>query len=609
MKLKSQNNNKIVDFISSELSENKLNKLTFLLIAILVCSVFVYILFNLFSLQIINGKNYLLAANQNYKDEDILRAPRGIILDINNRKLVYNTLRYNLFIDTNEYSQGENFLLAQILNLDENYLDELIVQGKDSSRITILQDLNHNDYLSLLDELVDIDGIYLVPENNRAYRNSHIYTNIVGYIGDASSEDLNEIIDEHSRVGKTGVEKIFDNYLRGKDGVEVIERSIGSGEISKYIPHNAEPGYNITLNIDSSWQELGYELLSQKTDSVNGLGGAFVVMDTQTGEVRTLVSYPTVDLNIFSSRVTQEEYASILANPRTPLLDRSIGMALPTGSIFKVITAAAGLEEGVINDTSTYYSDACMDLPGGIEFCESLFRRLGEVDIYRALSLSSNIYFCNVGLELTRERDGIDTLKSYTDRFGIGRATGIDIPGESSGSMASPELKFKLYNEPWYLGDICNTVVGQGMVAATPLQMAVVMASIENGGKVLKPQIVHSINNQGGEVVKEYGVEVVDTVPISSQTINIIQTAMRRAVTDSDGTLRKLAGLKNYVTGKTGTATAPVQINGILYNEPHAWVMGIFEHDGRRYSYVVNIAHGGWGEGAVDVIKSFLESI
>lgn len=609
MRLKLTHSNKIEDFIQREsLSKNKPTKVNKILF-----SGFLFVLaviwMNLFSLQVLRGGDYLAAANQNYKDRTVLRAPRGVIFDSNQKKLVYNTLKYNIYIDLNEFDISNVEELSSLTGMDVGDIKERLSTITDSSIIRLMQNLEHDKYLDLVGEVNEIKGIFIIPEINRAYKDSHIYTNIIGYIGDASHDDLMSGIDEHSRVGKTGIEKVFDTVIRGKDGIQVEEKSIGDGSVHQYIPSTAEAGKNITLNIDSEWQESAYRLLSEKSDKVNGLGGAFVIMDIETGAIKSLVSYPTVDIDQFSLGVSEVQYKEVLEDPRTPLLDRSYGVALPTGSIFKVLTAVAGLEEGVIDESSTYYSDSCMSLPGGVEFCESLFRKLGDVNIYTGLTLSSNIYFCNVGLELTNTREGIDTLKLYTDSFDIGKVTGVDLPGESGGSMASRELKLKIYSEPWYLGDICNTVVGQGMVTATPLQMAVVMAGVENGGNILKPQLLKSINNQDGSVVQRYEIEIIKEALISDHTAEIIRTAMRRAVTDSNGTLRKLSGVNTYVTGKTGTATAPVKINNILYDEPHAWVMGIFEHEGRKYSYVVNIAHGGWGEGAVDVIKEFLDEL
>jgi penicillin-binding protein 2 len=214
-----------------------------------------------------------------------------------------------------------------------------------------------------------------------------------------------------------------------------------------------------------------------------------------------------------------------------------------------------------------------------------------------------------MALDLEYTKGGIDTFKSYTDIFGIGRKTGVDLPGENSGAMPSKELKRQVYNETWYVGDLCNTSIGQGLLSATPLQMTVATAAIENGGRVLKPKLVNRFEDNNGEVIKKEESEVVENLNIEQKNLDIIKNAMKGVVRDPNGTGGKLSFVKDYLIAKTGTATAPVTINGIRYNQPHAWVTGVFEKDGRKYAFTANIAHGGWGEVSVDVMKEFFEQI
>lgn len=600
---------KINDLQNSDVAGSKV-KVTMFPIYIAIGVIAFLLGSRLFTLQILDGNKYLAASNQNYKVSTTIRAPRGLIYSSDGKKIAQNANIYSVFINPKEFDfEKDAQNLASLLNLTTDDIKLKIDQAKDQPRVTIRRSSDHNEYLDYLSKIESIKGVYSVTEIGRNYNNPYVYAHIIGYVGDPSLDEIDEDIDQNSTVGKTGLEKIYDSELRGVDGVQISETDINSKEDKIYIPTNPIIGDNLIMTIDGTWQESAFQLLRDKVNSTGGLGGSFVIMDSDTGEVKTMVSFPTFDINKFSEGISAKDFNALLTDPSSPLLDRSVSVALPPGSIFKVLVGSAALQSGVIDTNTKYFSNACMSLSGGTEFCESFFRRLGDVDIYRAIKLSSNIFFCNAGLDMEKKASGINTLRLFTDQFGIGMKTGINLLNESNGTMSSVDLKRKVFAQPWFSGDLCNTNIGQGLVSVTPIQMAVAVSSIFNGGKILKPYIVDNIQDQDGNIIKRFQSEEVRKVEVEEKNFQIIRDAMEKAVRDSDGTLRKLSSIKYRVWGKTGTATAPVELQGKYYDAPHAWVTGVFEYNGKKYTFVINIAHGGWGEGALDVIKGFLEQI
>src|SRR3990167_1299840 len=247
-----------------------------------------------------------------------------------------------------------------------------------------------------------------------------------------------------------------------------------------------------------------------------------------------------------------------------------------------------------------------MDLPGDIKFCEADAGYLGWVNISDALSKSSNIYFCQLALDLQYQRKGIYTLKEYADLYGLGQVTGIDIPGEGKGTMASPELKKQLYNEPWYLGDLCNTIIGQGLVTVTPLQMTVVASAIVNGGNRVTPRLVKRVEDQSGEIVQEFSPEV-QSLNISEKTLKIIRDAMREAA--RSGTAGILKDSPGNIIAKTGSTDAGQYINGKYFSGAHSWIVGCFDYQGENYCYTIMQQWGGRGYKTVPIIKKFINCL
>lgn len=587
----------------------------FLPIYILIIIIFAFLFFNLFNLQLIDGRDYLLIASRTNQTENRIVPPRGLVYDSKGKKLAYNVPSYTLFVSPLEIEDGKEKetirKVSKLLDLKfeklwQGFKEEAYEDGEilPIDRVTIQTGLDFDQYIDAVLVLNEMEGVYIEVEAVREYISPEYFSHIIGYVGDPTESDVENGIYSRSQIGKLGVEFKYDQYLRGTEGVEITETGIIDHRQRTFIPQEEQPGDNIYLTIDKKWQLKLSDIMQRQIDEVNAFAGAGVVMDSDTGEIKAMVSLPSFDNNLFSQGISSRDFTELLNDPKTPLLNRVVGLQLPPGSIFKIIGATAALETNTVNQYTEILSDRCLELPGDIQFCEADGAYLGSLNIKSALAKSSNIYFCSVALKLP---NGIRDLEKYAADYGIGQTTGIDLNGEQLGTMASPELKEKLWSEQWYLGDICNAIVGQGLVTVTPLQMVVAMSAVNNGGEILKPRLVSKIEDQTGNEKVKTKKDVVRKLDVSAENLEIIKDGMRQAATD--GTAADLDSLPGDIFAKTGSADASELIQGKLYTGAHSWVMGCFDSDGKNYCFVIMQQWGGRGYKTVPIIKKFINCV
>ena len=503
--------------------------------------------------------------------------------------------------------------LAKILNGNEDQLYQTYAtntydqSGKrtEQAKITLSNDINYDQYISILVNQERLPGVYTLETPRRSYPYGASISHVLGYVSDINEAEVKETgLDQNANIGKEGVEKSFDDILRGKDGKSVQTRDIFKDTTQEYVSESPTSGDNIVLTIDIDWQLKLEEYLKKRINQIDAFGGAAIVMETKTGDVKAIVNYPSYDNNLFAKGISSQEFAKLNNDSSTPLINRSIGLQLPTGSTFKPMVAAAALQENVINQYTTFQS-GCVELPL-YRLCEADNAYLGTMTIVEGIGRSSNVFFCKTGLAMTEKANGIRTLIKYTDQFGIGHQTGIDLPGEQAGTMASPELKQKLQKEPWYLADICNTVIGQGLVTATPIQMVTMVSAVGNGGTVYKPNLVERIENQSNQVVEEKGPEEIRKVSVSKGNFDLIKKGMRYAVNGDYGSAWLLRGVPGDPYAKTGSADATEYRNGKKVDGAHSWAIGGFTYEGTEYSFVVHMQEGGRGWQSVPVMADFI---
>lgn len=394
----------------------------------------------------------------------------------------------------------------------------------------------------------DFPGVSWNSKPIRNYNDVGSLSHILGYVGNITVEELqvlyNQGYDLNSVIGKSGVEKNYDSILRGTDGrsfstVDVRGRQVGGSENRFEAPEN---GKNLVLTIDRKIQNLAEEALGPRM-------GSAVVLKPATGEIVAMVSYPWFDPNIFYTDKSDEAFRSLSLDPNNPFLNRAIQTANPPGSSFKIIMSTAVLEEEAFDPLKTVTCEGRFRLGDRYFNCHVLHGH-GPVNLKEALAESCNVYYYTVGLRHL----GVDVIAEYARMFGLGEATGIDIPGEISGVVPNPQWKQQKFNSPWVGGDTVNFSIGQGYLLVTPVQLANVVAMTVNRGVVYKPHFLKEIRNPtSGEVLEEIEPEILKTAPIRAETFDIVQDYMRGVI--EDGTAAVVITTKEVeIAGKTGTS-------------------------------------------------------
>ncbi|HRP36246.1 MAG TPA: penicillin-binding transpeptidase domain-containing protein [Candidatus Dojkabacteria bacterium] len=567
-------------------------------------------------MQFLQGRQNLLAATRTSQNISLVLPQRGVIYDSNGNILAYNAPTYSVYADKTQIDvENEREIFSKLADLIDSdvevlldvYRTELYSIVKEESLIRVKSGINSDTYFRLIENSDELIGFTIQNDTQRRYSDPEYFSHILGYIGKPAENELSDEIFTVSKVGKLGVEKVYDDYLRGKVGKKIEQKQYLEDIESTFISENKIDGDNLHLTIDSRWQKKLSDIMEESLVQVEGFASAGVIMDSNSGEIKAMVGIPGYDNNLFSDGIKNEQYQKFLEDDKTPLLNRPIALQLPSGSIFKVIGASAGLETGVINRNTIIMSEGCLELSAGIVFCEADKKVLGNLNVVQALSQSSNLFFCKVAMSLNRDADGIYTTLKYAEDYGLGSKTGIDLYGEQVGSLPSPELKKKLFNENWYLGDDCNSMIGQGLLTVTPIQMVVVASAINNGGEVLKPHVLDKVVSQENEIVLESQKEVIRKVSVSETNLDIIKEGMKSAAKEGSGSI--LRDLNADIIIKTGSADASEVINGKVYSGAHSWIMGCFNHQGSDNCFVVIQQWAGRGYQTVPIIKKFVNCV
>jgi len=494
--------------------------------------------------------------------------------------------------------------------------------------ITIATDVNEEIVAQISERNSDFPGISIETEASRTYLTGNLAAHVIGYTGKIKEEDYNEqkdIYDIDDVVGKTGIEYLYEDLLRGQDGQKQVEMSVDGTITGEFVSENAIAGSDIVLTIDSNLQQVAQVALENCVNKIksggfseqyDAQGGAAVVMNVNTGEVLATASYPTYEPQWFVGGISQENWAYLRDDERHPQLNKAIQATYEPGSIFKMVTAIAGLESGTITnkerirDTGVYQK---YNSKWECWYYTSYRRGHGYLNVTQALQHSCNYFFYE-----TADRMGIDTLSKYALHFGLGKKTGIELPSEKSGDVESRETYAKIWDGKTIgPGDVLNASIGQGNNNFTPMQIAKYISSIANGGTVVDPTIIKSIINSNGtelsrEEIEQYtneklGIDTTDDgIQISAESISIAKEGMRMAASEAGGTAYNV--FKNFnieVAGKTGSAETPGK--DIYGNDKvNAWFVCFAPYDKPEVAVVVMIENGGHGNYAAEVSRDVL---
>lgn len=524
-------------------------------------------------LQVAQGKNLRIEAENNKGSVNLILPSRGIIYDKNLKKLVLNSPAYDLVCDRAQFSVSSEEIIAEVTGISEivgisqeDFLGK--IRQADTSEFLVADNIEHSKLLALEAKINDFPDCRIRQNTAREYVYGPIFSQILGYTGRINKDEYSNSngYSINDYIGKTGLERYYESSLRGKTGQSKSLKSAQGKMTGSQVLYEAEPGDNLVLNIDADLQSRVYNALEKSIKNVGAKKGAAVAMDPRTGAVLALVSYPAYDDNLFAKGISQADFDKIQNDPSNPLFNRAIAAKYPTGSTIKPFEASAALQEKIISP------DKQINDPGYIlvhsQYDPTIVYKYGGVtphgmvDMRKALAVSSNIYFYTVGGGYEDQKGlGPAGIKKYLSLFGWDTKTGIDLPGEFSGFIPDPAWKKQVKGQPWWDGDTYNLAIGQSDLQTTPLQVATAYCAIANGGTLYKPQIVNRIikNTEGsqdteGASIKQFTPEVIRSNFIDAENLKIVREGMRDAVIKPYGLSASLKNLPVSVAAKTGTA-------------------------------------------------------
>lgn len=536
------------------------NRITRLHTLLVVCLVlFAVLLGRMVYLQLWRGDYYAKQSDGNRLRQSRILAPRGIIYDSEGKELVNNLPGYAVVLQKQSSYKPET--LQRLSNLLQMPVEEINAKIKASENfyepIMLKNNLDQQMVTKIEEQRRYMPEVMLSVQPIRNYPYHELAVHALGYVGEVSAYEIEQglfkNITQGSLVGKAGLEKTYDKYLRGEDGAFMEEVDVAGNVVKHYDFVQPIPGKNLKLTIDYELQkeleaftDKHLAFLRSSGIAPGARAAAVVAIDPRNGAVRAMVSRPGYDPNWFVHGISSKNWNSINNDPNYPMNNKVITGEYPPGSTFKIVTGSAafelkkvGLDEPIF-DGGFHPMVPTMGNAGG--------EVLGWLTFIKALAMSDNVYFYELGY-----RVGIDNIEKYAHIFGFGERTGIDLEGESKGLVASKKVKREIWDEDWRLGDTFNAAIGQGFNLTTPIQLSVMLSIVANGGTKYQPYLVDSIINSDGSLFEKPKRAEGKHIDVSQQTIDYIRMGMS-ATTQEGGTASYFAGLPKPIAGKTGTA-------------------------------------------------------
>jgi penicillin-binding protein 2 len=575
--------------------DEKLSPLKLALVQYGILAMMLVLVAGLWRLQVLGSDNWRLLAEQNRIRKVPVLAARGKLLDREGRLLVDNYPSVSCFLvrEQNRNIDADLPLIAKGFNLDLEQLKTALHRYRTApgyQPIPIKQDISPDEQAFIEAHRNELPELETIDEERRLYPRDGFASHLIGYVGELSEDDLNKpqyaYYEPGDVVGKAGVEATYDELLRGEDGsMDVIVDSHGR-EVGRRGIQLAKPGQELRLTIDNDIQKAAEMALGDAN-------GAVVAMDPRNGEILALVSHPNFDPNAFAVRIGRADWNKLITDPNHPLMNKAIQDQLAPGSTFKIVMSVAGLQEGVAqnmrvtcNKGGTFY--------GHFFKCDQAH---GTLAIQQAIPLSCDTFFYALA-----EKLGIDTIASYATKLGFASKTGVDLPNEMAGVMPSTQWKMKNYHEKWYAGEAISVGIGQGAVAATPIQLVRALSGIASEGHLVRPHLVNPDQLPGElrqAVLDTFSGSGEKTVPMSSDTWMTVTEGMAAATTTGTAAIAHLDGID--FAGKTGTAQVvgggDTHVKGGA-KTPNAWFVGMVPRRNPEFAVVVLQEHGDWGKGS-----------
>jgi penicillin-binding protein 2 len=562
-----------------------------------VVALMALLLIHFWTLQVIRGRYFREQAENNRTRAVPLAAPRGALLDRHGNVLVENRPSFNVVL-TPEHSLDLDVAiqrLSQALNLEEAVVRERLARRPAPFHpVVVKTDASLEDVAALTARRLELREVSVDVVPLRSYPLASAAAHALGRVGEITERQIEsrefEGLEAGALVGQAGLESRYNKSLMGRDGfrrVVVNSRGVEVDEAEREPPRD---GPSLTLTLDSALQTAVERAFA-------GRSGSAVALEPETGEILAMTSVPAYDPNLFTTGVDAALWGKLSTDELTPLMNRVIQGQYPPGSVFKIVMATAGLEEGVITPGTTIYC------PGHLSVYNTVFRcgkpaGHGLVRVQQALAQSCNVFFYQLGIRLEIAR-----IAKWAKKMGLGAPTGVDLPHELPGLVPSPEWKLRTQRVQWYGGETVSVAIGQGQLSVTPLQLARLAALVANGGRLIRPHLVRSV---GGVPIP---IEPAPDLVLKPETLAVLRAGMRDVVAGGTGWRAGIEGLS--VSGKTGSAQVVAkarleknpQLTAIV---PHGWFVAFAPSEAPRIALAVLLEHGGSGAAAAPLAREIL---
>jgi penicillin-binding protein 2 len=565
-------------------------------------------------LQVTNADQYALLADENRINHRLLPPARGRVLDRHGTALARNVPIYRVRVVREQAKDVARTLhaLARLIPLSPERIEQVVAEASRRRAfvpIAVREDLSWDEVARVAVHAPDLPGIMLDSGLLRDYPAGDILAHVVGYVGPVSEAELTgEPLLElpEFRHGKAGIERVYNDLLRGAAGISRFEVNALGREIKELQRRDGEPGQDLELTLDLDLQRFVHQRLAGEPSA------SAVVLDVQSGEVLALASVPSFEPGAFTNGLSRTAWRALLANPQTPLVNKAISGLYPPGSTFKMVVALAALEAGVVSPETEVHCPGHMELGNHRFHC---WRRWGHgpMKLIPAIAQSCDVYFYEVA-----RRVGVDTIAEMSRRFGLGEVTGLDLPGEKGGLVPDRAWKRAARGEPWHQGETLVVGIGQGYLQTTPLQLAVMTARIANGGRAIRPRLAR--------LPQGLAAAAPERLQVSDWALRLVRQGMDEVVNAQRGTAytSRLADPEHAMAGKTGTSqvrriSRAERLTGVRRNEDRPWqerdhalFVAYAPSRNPRFAVSVVVEHGGSGSQAAapiarDIIARTLE--
>jgi penicillin-binding protein 2 len=611
-----------------EAPEGEINRRSVLILGLVAALLIGVLVSRLFWLQVIAGNYNLALANGNRIREQVERAPRGMIYDRNGQALASNVASFDITVVPELLPEQpadravEYAKVGSLIGLPAAAVQakaEVTCRNHQSGCLMspvpqlVAAGVDHDKALLVDQYHTQLPGFALDVNPIRQYSDNNLLAAFLGYTGrvDAKEAQQNPDYGPTDLIGKSGLEKQYEAALRGTNGGTETEVDASGRPIRLLANRDPVPGNNLRLTIDQGLQAQMVAAIQGQMQASGATRAAGVAVNPKTGEVLAIASLPSYDDNLFSRGISQADYTKLLKDPGQPLFDKAVMGGYPSGSIIKPLGASAALQTGVITPDTTVDDAGKIVVPNKYDpahpatyYGWERTTGLGPVNVLQALARSSDIFFYEVmgGFTDFLHYVGVDRLTAYYEKFGLGSKTGIDLPSEATGRVPTPEWKKSFSGDGWYTGDTYNISVGQGDLLVSPLQMAMAISAVANGGTLYRPHLVDSITDAAGKVVQQISPQAVRQGFISPENLAVVRQGMKLAVNEPQGTACCLIKQQVPVTvaAKTGTAETVTHDDGTSAaqeSKPDAWFEAFAPADDPKIAIVILIEHS--GEGAV----------